>query len=58
MRIILMPYFYEKICNVGNPGGDHLSLMCGHSHLCAYKVSVSATCGRHKLLCVNVPLDK
>ncbi len=29
---------------------------CGHSHLCTYKVSVSATCGHHKQLRVNVPL--
>ncbi len=31
-----------------NFSGEHLSLTYGHSHLCAYKVSVSATCGRHK----------
>ncbi len=31
-----------------NFSGNHLSLTCGHSHLCTYKVSVSTSCGCHK----------
>ncbi len=27
---------------------NHLSLICGHSHLCAYKVTISHFCGDHK----------
>ncbi len=29
-----------------NFSGDHMLSTCGHFHLCAYKVSVSATCDR------------
>ncbi len=31
-----------------NFSGNHLPLTCGHSHLCAYKVSVFATCDCYK----------
>ncbi len=36
-----------------NFSGNHLSLTCGHSHLCAYKVSVSAACGSFVWMYLN-----